>query len=160
MANEGLLIQRIDGSDTAVHDTEEWGIKVTSLDIPLFSEYKDLESNDWAEYDGLDEYLPATPSLKEATITVGFVYKWKKSTASAGIRRFIDFITGGKLRIYDISKGIGKTDVRFQSYSADGYDYSDANQDIMTFSIDFVINDMRTAITLNKNSGISYGGKL
>ena len=50
-----ILIQKLSGSDTTIHNLGEWGIVVNELPLKRFSEAKNIPSNDWYDESGEEE---------------------------------------------------------------------------------------------------------
>lgn len=60
-------------------------------------EMKDVESNDWKDQDGSEDYLPdaGTRKLKAVIMSFPLVYKGAYGTAMAAWRKLMNYLTGG-----------------------------------------------------------------
>lgn len=112
---------------------------------------KDIPSRDWPDEHGDDEYVPGTPYYKAYEMDCEFVFLGPHGTANAKIKDFLKFLAeGGKFRIYDTYTKIGRTEVRYMSYSENVLYRRDGQDDIVIFSVKLKINNPVSDITLTK----------
>lgn len=148
-----ILIKRLSGNDTAVHGLSEWGIAANELPLKRFAEAKDLPSNDWRDENGSEEYFPDKLVYKAYEVEVKLSIKsTTMADLSTKLSQFLNFISGGFFSIYDPNRLLGRTNVRFVSYS-DEAEYScghnNGKQYLVNFSVKLKVNDPITNITLN-----------
>lgn len=144
---KSLLIQDDTGE---VVDTKSWNIYTQSIPFQIIPDIKDYATNDWADEDGEEVYIPTRPVYKAYDLTVKFVFVGDEYTDANSISDFFDFIRFGKLAIYDEYTKIGRKDVYYKSYSPTSFYRRDGENDIVEFSITFRICDPITNIELNR----------
>lgn len=75
-------------------DTEkDFGVVCLSSELTGV-EVKDLPSNDWADEDGTDEYLPPHLPVKETTLSLKVGYRGAVDQWEARMDAFMDYLTG------------------------------------------------------------------
>lgn len=150
MEYKPFLIQKLK-SNSPVRDSLEWNIYIKSIPFKVFPDMKDIPSRSWADQNGDDEFIPDNPVFKSYSIEVEFVYKGNEGTASSSIRSFLSYLSNdGMFSIYDSYTKVGRTNVRYESYSEDYYSSKKGGEDIVVFSVSLKINDPITEITLSK----------
>lgn len=150
MEYKPFLIQKLK-SDSPVRDSLEWNIYIKSIPFKVFPDMKDIPSRSWSDQNGDDEFVPDNPVFKAYSIEVNFVYKGNSGTAASNIKSFISYLAkDGMFSIYDTYTKIGRTNVRYESYSEDYYSSKSGGEDIVTFSVSLKVNDPITDIILSK----------
>lgn len=144
------LFQKLAGN-TTVKDSMEWGIYIKQIPFKLYPDMKDLPSRDWMDEHGDNEYVPDTPYYKSYEMECEFVYVGTYGTANAKIRDFLKYLAeGGKFKIYDTYTKIGRTDVRYVSYSEDVLYRREGQEDVVVFKVKLKVNNPITDITLTR----------
>ncbi len=140
----------------------EWGIYIKSLPFKLFPEMKDLPSRDWYDENGDDEFVPDSPVYKAYEIECEFVFIGVHGTANVQIKSFLNYLAvGGKFKMYDTYTKIGRTEVRYMSYSEDVLYRREGGDDIVVFSVKLKVNDMDAWLPhTQKDYWAKYGHKL
>ena len=129
----------------------EWGIYIKSVPFKLFPDLKEPPSRDWQDEQGNDEYIPDVPYYKAYEIDCEFVFIGTNGTANTQIKAFLSYLAeGGKFKMYDTYTKIGRTDVRYVSYSEDVFYRREGQNDVVVFSVKLKVNDPLTDITLTK----------
>ena len=143
-------------NDTTVHDSDEWGIRISDIPFKVKGDAKELPSNDWHDEHGSEEFIPDELPMKAYDTTVSFVFKGAKGTAGAKIKSFLDYLAnGGRFKMYVEEYKMGRQHVRYDSYdpNAEYIDDDDDNkdgEDIILFKVKLQVNDPETQITLVK----------
>lgn len=146
--NDGATI-----NDAALHDSDEWNIRITDVPFRVKGDAKDLPENDWKDEHGAEAFLPDELPVKSYDTTASFVFKGAKGTAGAKIKSFLDYLAnGGYFKMFIEEFNIGRQHVRYDSYdpNAEYIDDDDDNtdgEDIITFKVKLRVDDPETAIT-------------
>lgn len=136
--------------DTNVHSCDEWGIMPTKFPYVLGGEIKEPSKNEWANYNGDDEYIPDTPKYKAVTQDFEFVYKG--NNPSVQISNFLQYLThGGVFDIYDENSQLGYAEVRYVKYNPNADFHQEGDKSVVTFSVNLKINDITKRCTLAKS---------
>lgn len=150
MAYKPFLIKKLKDGST-VKDSTEWGILVQSFPFKLRPEMKEPSKRDWKDQHGDDEFTPGSPVFKSYAMEVDFLFRGNYGTGNAKIGDFIDYLTiGGEFSIYDSYTGIGRTRIRYASMKESAFRRREGNNDAISFSVTFKVNDPVTQITLAK----------
>lgn len=178
-----LYIQQIayDGASysygTAIDPLAKYHIACAECPFVLFPESKELPSRDWADEDGLDEYIPQQLMLKDYDMTVKFLYMRTRGgqvtdeTIRADIKNFLSFLYGrtgsgetgdavrsARLAIWSEDTGIGRKDVRVKKVGSNTYYHTRYDDDVvLEFEVTFQVNDPITDVALSYNSGKFIG---
>jgi hypothetical protein len=143
-------------NDTTVHDSDEWGIRITKYPFKVKGDAKDVPSNDWFDEHGKETFLPDTLPIKAYETTVELVFKGTKKTAGTKIKSFIDYLAnGGYFKMYCEWCVQGLQNIRYISYDPNAeylnMDDSDTTGiDVITFKVKLGVDDPETYITLAK----------
>ena len=149
--NDGVTI-----NDTSVHDSDEWGIRITKYPFKVKGDAKDVPINEWLDENGKEAFLPDNLTIKVYDTTVEFVFKGSKGTAGKKIKSFIDYMAnGGYFKMYCEWCKQGLRHIRYITYDPDAeYINSDdadvSGVDIITFKIKLGVDDPETNVTLTK----------
>lgn len=141
-------------NDTAIHDSDEWGIRIMDMPFKVKGDAKDVPTNDWHDEHGTEAFLPDELPMKAYDTTVSFVFKGAKGTAGTKIKSFLDYLAnGGYFKMYVEEFKIGRQHVRYDSYdpNAEYIDDDDDNtegEDIITFKVKLQVDDPETQVTL------------
>lgn len=134
-----------------VRNSMEWNVWVKSVPFKIFPDLKDIPSRDWVDENGDDEYIPDTPKYKAYEIECEFVYIGAYESANTQIRSFLNYLsTGGAFKFYDTYTKIGRTNVRYVSFSEDALHRREGDTDKVIFSVTLKVNDPITDITLTQ----------
>jgi len=148
-----ILIKRLSGNNTSVNRLSNWGIAANELPLKRYAEAKDLPKNDWHDEDGDEEYIPETLHFKSYEVEAKLSIKSDSIDELAlNLRDFLDFVSGGEFAIYDPNSDIGRTRVRYLSYSDTAEfrcGHNDGRQYMVQFTVKLKVNDPITDITLN-----------
>ena len=132
-------------------DSQSFGVKVKHIPFKIFPDLKDLHSVSFHDEDGDDEFIPEVPRFKAYEMECEFFYKGLHGTANSEIKRFLTYLAmDGAFSIYDTYTGIGRTNVRYVSYSEDVLYRRDGEDDAVVFKVTLKVNDPITDITLRK----------
>ena len=148
--NDGVTL-----NDTTVHDSDEWGIRISKYPFQVKGEAKDLPSNDWFDENGKEVFLPDKLRIKPYETSVDFTFKGKKGEEGTKIKAFLDYLSdGGYFKIYCEWCKQGLQNVRYVSYdpNAEYIDNEDSEPEssIITFKVKLAVDDPETSITLSK----------
>lgn len=150
MEYKPFLIQKLK-NNSPVRDSREWGIWIKSIPFQLYPKLKDPAKRSWPELNGDEEYLPESPVFDAYTMEVNFVFIGERGTANAQIRGFMNYLSrDGEFSIYDTYSAIGRTHVRYSSYSDKAFRRREGENDIVQFSVTLKVNDPITEIRLSK----------
>lgn len=145
-----FLIQKL-ADKSPVRDSKDWGIWIKSVPFKIFPDMKEIPSRDWLDEHGDEEYIPTQPYYKAYEMECEFVYIGAYESANAQIRSFLTYLAeNGMFKLYDTYSKIGRTNVRYMSYSNDALYRKEGNEDIVLFKVTLKINDPITEITLSK----------
>lgn len=149
-----IYIQMLNGDDTAVHGLSEWGIVANELPLKRFPEAKDLPTNDWHDEDGEEEYFPEKLVYKAYEVEAKLsIRSTSMEELSTNLRQFLEFVSKGYFSLYDPNRLLGRTNVRYLSYSDDAEYYNgygdSGKQFLVQFTVKLKVNDPITNITLN-----------
>lgn len=150
MAYKPFLIKKLkEGS--IVRDSMEWEILVKSFPFKLRPEMKEPSKRDWKDQNGDDEFILNTPVFKAYTMDVDFLFMGDFGNGNKKILDFIDYLTtDGEFSVYDSYTGIGRTHIRYASMKESAFRRREGNNDVISFSITFKVNDPVTQIKLTK----------
>ncbi len=138
-------------ANAPVRDSLEWGVYIKSVPFRVFPAMKDIPSRDWMDENGDEEFIPDKPVYKAYELDCEFVYIGVNGTANQYIRDFMTYLAeGGMFRMYDTYTKIGKTNVRYISYSEDVLYRKDGQKDIVIFTVKLKVNDPTSNIILTK----------
>lgn len=134
-----------------VRNSMEWNIWVKSVPFKIFPDLKDIPSRDWVDENGDDEYIPNTPKYKAYEMECELVYIGAYESANTQIKSFLSYLsTGGAFKFYDTYTKIGRTNVRYVSFSDDALYRREGSDDIVQFSVTLKVNDPITDIILTQ----------
>lgn len=88
-----ILLQKTQEKSLMKDTEKDFGVVCLSSELTTV-EVKDLPSNDWADEDGTDEYIPATLPVKSAELTLKVGYKGAVEQWEAQLDAFLDYLTG------------------------------------------------------------------
>lgn len=155
------------GGKLKTYDTID-DFKIYCKDIPfkLYSDVKDVYSNDWVDEDGIEEYTPEDYGLKfkSYSIDVEWAYKGTKGSANTYIKKFLNYLSGKDgsgvmMSMYCTWTKIGRQNVRLEKIGDTATFLRDTdNGDIVIFKTTFKVGDPVTDITLTYNHIIEDGG--
>lgn len=144
-----FLIQKLK-ANSPVKDSKEWGIWVKSMPFLLYPKLKEPAQRSWPDENGDDEYLPDSPVFEAYTMNVDFVFIGATGTANSQIKSFLNYLSKeGEFSIYDTYSKIGRTHVRYSSYSDKAFRRRENENDIVQFTVTFKVNDPITDINLS-----------
>lgn len=148
MAYQRLLIQK--GEDTVIDTGAKFGIYVSeSPHLPVPTEIKNIYTQEWKDENGKERYFPIEPKYKEVKFEIDFITKGSIDIVKANIRSFIAYITNSYIKIYDEYTGIGRQNVCYAKYKEKDYiNYEEGLNHIVTFSLEFEIDDPVTDVKL------------
>lgn len=150
MEYKPFLVQKLK-SNFLVRDSREWGIWVKSIPFLLYPKLKEPAKRSWPEQNGDDEYLPDSPVFEAYSMNVDFVFIGENSTANNQIKSFLNYLSkDGEFSIYDTYTGIGRTHVRYSSYSDKAFRRREKEKDIVQFTVTLKVNDPITDVKLSK----------
>ena len=144
-----LIQKETEGS--AVKDTaEDFGMYEMESKFYGTATVKDVAKRDWHDEDGDDEFVPSVQRYKAIDAEVKFGFKGDKYSANAAIKKFMEYLNGGTMKVYDEYNHIGRQNVRFQGISDDAELVRDKDGDILIIKVKLKINDPVTDIILTK----------
>lgn len=141
---KGFYIKK--GEDDAVESNATWGVLVKSVPFNIVPGVKDYASNDWADEDGDDVFIPSSPVYKGYDVKFDFVYVGDGGSANEKIHAFWSYLQGSSFKFYDSYSGIGRQGVYFKSY--DPGTFRRRSMDVVQFSMVFRVTDPVTSVTL------------
>lgn len=145
-----FLIQKLK-ANSPVRDSKEWGIWVKSIPFLIYPKLKEPAKRSWPDQNGDDEYLPDSPLFEAYTMNVDFVFIGQTGTANIQIKSFLDYLSrNGEFSIYDTYSAIGRTRVRYSSYSDKAFRRREGENDVVQFTVTLKVNDPITEIRLTK----------
>ena len=134
-----------------VKDSMDWNIWIKSVPFKLFPEMKDIPSRSWYDQNGDEEFVPDNPVFKAYEMNCEFVFIGAHGLANSKITEFLSYLAnGGMFKFYDSHTKIGRTKVRYVSYSEDILYRNQGSEDIVVFSVTLKVNDPITNIVLSK----------
>ena len=147
----------VTANDTAVHDSDEWGIRIMDVPFKVKGEAKDVPENDWKDGHGTEAFLPDELPVSSYDTTASLVFKGAKGTAGTKIKGFLDYLAnGGYFKMYVEEFRMGRQHVRYSGYDPaaeyiEDDDDSADGEDIVTFKLKLRVDDPETQITLTKS---------
>lgn len=150
MEYKPFLIQKLK-NNSPVRDSKEWGIWIKSIPFLLYPKMKEPAKRSWPDQNGDDEYLPESPVFEAYTMNVDFVFIGERGTANSQIRSFMNYLSrDGEFSIYDTYSALGRTRVRYSSYSDKAFRRREEENDVVQFTVTLKVNDPITEIRLSK----------
>lgn len=145
MKEYSLYIQKASAT-SAKNTVDEWSVAVTESCTTIDGGFRDFTSREWADEDGEDVYIPASPKLSAYDAEWKFCYKGNSQTAYSKLVEMRDYLSSGLLSIYDpyISRGFAGAYIK--EFGNPEY-WRQNGQDILKFSIKFRITKPKTKIT-------------
>ena len=145
------------GRGTHGYNGRSWGkIYTNSIPFVMFSDTKDLYSNDWHDEHGLEEYADETNGLmrKHYDMDVKWIYKGSRDSANTNIKGFLDYLSGADglgvwFRLYCDWTKIGRRHVRLVKVDNDAEFVRKDNYDIVVFKTTLRVCDPVTEVTLS-----------
>lgn len=148
MEYKPFLIQKLK-SGSLVKDSRDWGIWIKHVPFQLYPKVKEIAKRSWPEENGDDEYLPDAPKFEAYTTSLDFVYLGAHGEGNQQIRSFLNYLSrDGEFSFYDTYSQIGRTRVRFESFSEKAFRRREKNKDVIEFSVSLKVNDPITDIVL------------
>lgn len=145
-----FLIQKLK-TNSPVRDSREWDIWVKSIPFLIYPKLKEPAKRSWVDESGDDEYVPDTPRFEAYTMDVAFAFIGERGTANVKIRSFLSYLSqDGEFSIYDTYTAIGRTHVRYSSFSDDAFRRREGQNDLVEFKVTLKVNDPITEIRLSK----------
>lgn len=145
-----FLIQKLK-INSPVRDSKEWGIWIESIPFLLYPKMKEPAKRSWPDQNGDDEYLPESPVFEAYLMNVDFVFIGERGTANNQIISFMNYLSrDGEFSIYDTYSTLGRTHVRYSSYSGKAFRRREGENDVVQFTVTLKVNDPITEIRLSK----------
>lgn len=141
MSDYKSFLLKKDGEAVVKDSFAEWGIMVQSIPFLLVPEMKELPSTDWPDEDGDDEYVPSVTHFKAYSMDISFVYIGNYETANEKIRAFWNYVKQGTFQFYDQYTSVGRSGVRYVSFSPKAFRRRNNSGDTVEFSMTFKVND-------------------
>ena len=145
---------------------EHFGFVIQELPFDLSTDVKDVDTVDYFDEDGSNEWMPAHLRIKSYDMKVKFISKGTKEELYTRYSRLRNYLlgrdnTGVAFMIYDEYHGIGRKDIRLQKLD-DEAEYEALNDGGYVFSIEatFKVNDPLTEVFYDSATGTidSEGG--
>lgn len=128
---------------------ESYGLWIKHVPYMMFPKVKDIVTQNWADEQGEDTWLPTAGIVNEAyDLSVDFVYLAKDGMANERIRAFIERIRGKWLKIHDGYTNIGRQGVYLQEFDQEPTFLRRGLRDVVIFKVSFRVNDPNTNIVL------------
>lgn len=153
MNRYSIYIQR-EGETAAVNSVEEWNVAVTSICTDTDGGFRDFTSREWADEDGEDVYVPATPRLKAFDAKWKVCYKGDADTAYEKLEAMREKLAGALLDIYDTYSSHGYAGCYLKEFGDPTYTRN-GNEDVLQFSITFRVTKPRTKVILTQSNGVN-----
>ncbi len=154
MAAESVYFRKT-GSLTVKDSVRDFGMYCKDVPFTMYGEAKDLQSDDYKDEDGEDEYVPKQLPMKSYSMEVTFAFKGDRDSANKSLRAFVAYLTGrdeegegAEFDMYSTYTEIGRQRCRFQSLSNDAELVRKDGYDILFPKITFKVNDPMTDVTL------------
>lgn len=155
-----VYIQKLKDGSPMYETSAKWDIFCAEIPFMAYNESKELDSNDWHDEDGGDEYIPTDGlKMKPYDMTVKFCCKGDKYYANSVILPFQKYLTGRdglgtEMMIYCDWTKIGRTNIRYIRTHDDAELVRDEDGDILVFKIDFRVNDPVTPVVPVLTDGV------
>ena len=145
------------GASSATDILTTYKVVVKTHDYPSFRRPKEPYKNDWKDEHGDDEYtaqlfFEAFSFKAECAMFASGVTA--RADLNAGIRAFMDYLSGGEFSTYDAWTGFGFRKVRlaeFKMPSEGDFDEMDGYARVI-FTVEFKVNDPMTRMVLSNGS--------
>lgn len=138
---------------------EYFGFVIQELPFESSTEVKDVDTVDFFDEDGSNEWMPARLRIKSYEMKVKFISKGTKEELYARYLSLRNYLlgrdnTGVAFMLYDDYHGIGRKDIRLQKFD-DDVEYKPLNDGGYVFSIEatFKVNDPVTDVFFDSETG-------
>ncbi len=151
MKDYSLYIQR-DSDTSAKGIVEEWNIAVVETCTDIDGGFKTFTSREWANEDGEDVYMPASPKLQAYDAKWTLCYKGAASNAYEKLTDFRDWLSGTLLKIYDPKTLTGRVGAYLSKFGAPTY-WRKGDEEVLKFEVTFRITSPRKGLTATETGG-------
>ncbi|MCM1443675.1 MAG: hypothetical protein NC038_04050 [Paludibacter sp.] len=130
-------------------DTKErFGLWIKHNPFSLRPKPKNIISQTWQDEEGDDVYIPNKIYHEPYEVELEFIYYSEDDMANVNIIAFLKELEGRWLKIYDSYTGIGRQGV-YMIECTEEPSFRRRENDYVSFSVKFKVNDPDTDITLN-----------